>query len=93
MAIAGMQGLLEAASLAATGRAGVALGADAAGLADVEDWDAPPPALTDGARLRHTLHVVIAVGLLGEARQIVATQCWMKSPSASGSGAHWRCTV
>lgn len=91
MAIAGMQGLLEAASLAATGRAGVALGADAAGLADVEDWDAPPPALNDGARLRHTLHVVIAVGLLGgppNCRDSVLDE----KPSASGSGAHWRCT-
>lgn len=48
MAIAGMQGLLEAASLGATAQAGSALAADAAGLADVEDWDAPPPSLKEG---------------------------------------------
>lgn len=49
VAIAGMHGLLEAASLGATARAGAALASDASGLADVEDWDAPPPALKDGA--------------------------------------------
>jgi hypothetical protein len=50
VAIAGMQRLLEAASLGATARAGAALAADATALADVEDWDAPPAVLKDGVR-------------------------------------------
>jgi hypothetical protein len=50
VAIAGMQRLLEAASLGATARAGAALAADATALADVEDWDAPPAVLKDGVQ-------------------------------------------
>ena len=68
VAIAGMQRLLEAASLGATARAGAALAADATALADVEDWDAPPAVLKDGVH-RDTLvlfapkHLLPAVSL------------------------------
>lgn len=51
MAIAALQGLLERASLAATGRCAAALATDAAALADLSDWDEPPPRVQDGALL------------------------------------------
>lgn len=51
MAIAALQGLLEKASLAATERCAAALATDAAALADLSDWDEPPPRVQDGAFL------------------------------------------
>jgi len=52
VAIAALQTLMERASLAATGRCAAVLAADVAALADLEDWDEPPPRLLDGAPLR-----------------------------------------